>query len=50
MLTPLEAIGLILAYFTLYAVLNLLKLRWDNKELEKEIKALRKELGKDEML
>ena len=50
MLTPLEAIGLILSYFTLYAVLNLLKLRWDNKELEKEIKALRKELGKDEML
>lgn len=50
MLTPLEVIGLILAYFTLYAVLNLLKLRWDNEELQKEIKALRKELGKDEML
>ena len=46
MLTPLEAIGLILAYFTLYAVLKLLQLRWDNEELKKEIKALRKELGR----
>lgn len=50
MLTPLEAIGLILAYFTLYAVLNLLKLRWDNEELEKEIKALRKKVRENEML
>lgn len=46
MLTPLEAIGLILAYFTLYAVLNLLKLRWDNEELKKENIKLRKELGR----
>lgn len=49
MLTPLEAIGLILAYFTLYAILKLLQLRWDNENLRKELRTLRKEMDKDEM-